>query len=646
RYGKTGDYFVASLPHRLNVTSSDKKRVMQALPPPGVNPNVDRFVQGYEGTVRYVDQRGIEILVSVKGIPAANWAMVATLPTEEAFAPIHNLQQRMMLATLLLTALAGGLTWWLTWAMLKRQLAPMLTATRALAEQTHTQQPIRALEITRNDEVGELIGGFNRLLDTLGQRERALVESNAYNQLLFADARVAMAVLDPEIGQLVDCNQAAIDLFQLGSREALLSATLETVSTPTQYDGRNSLEASAALVDIAIHKRSHVFEWRHQRPNGQIWDAEVHLMAFDHGGKTLLQFSLQDISERKRVESELQVAATAFESQEGMIITDADMRILRINAACSAITGYAPEEAIGNTPRMFSSGRHDAAFYRRLWADINANGAWKGEIWNRRKNGEIYPEYASISAVKDASGAVTHYVASFTDISHRKSAEDEIKHLAFYDPLTRLPNRRLLLDRLRHALVAGSRNHSAGALLFIDLDNFKTLNDTLGHHKGDLLLEQVAQRLTSTVRQEDTVARLGGDEFVIMMEGLSLDSEDAADQALQVAQKILVVLNEPFDLQGQGFAGSASIGVGLFSRESDTVDELLKRADLAMYQAKAAGRNTVRFFDPAMQVTVMARAALESDLRKGLQDHQLILYYQPQVNDQNRITGAEALVRW
>ena len=646
RYGKSGDYFVASLQHRLNVTSSDKKRVMQALPPVGANPHVDRFVDGYEGTARYVDQRGVEILVSVKGIPAARWAMVATLPTGEAFAPIAAMQQRVLWATVLLTVLAGAVTWWLTWRMLRLQLAPVLAATRSLAAQADAGQLVQALPVSQNNEIGELIGGFNRMLQTLSQRSRALQDSEAYNRVLFAGSHIPMAVIDPQTGTLVDCNQAAMTLYGFSSRERLLAVSPADVSTPQQYDGRDSLQAAMENIQTALHNGAHSFEWRHRRPTGEIWDAFVHVMAFAHAGKPLLQFSLQDITERKRAEADLRVAATAFESQEGMIITDAAMQILRINAACSAITGYALEEVIGKTPRVFSSGRHDAAFYQQLWASIHRTGAWKGEIWNRRKGGEVYPQWAHISAVKGAGDAVTHYVASFIDLSARKSAEDEIRHLAFYDPLTRLPNRRLLLDRLRHAVLAGSRSDSAGALLFIDLDNFKTLNDTLGHDKGDLLLESVAHRLSACVREEDTVARLGGDEFVIMMEGLSLQADDAADHARTVAQKILDEFKAPHDLNGLPYTCTASIGVCLFAHANDTVDELLKRADLAMYQAKAAGRNTLRFFDPQMQSMVMARAALEADLREGLQQRQLVLHYQPQVNADNHITGAEVLVRW
>jgi diguanylate cyclase (GGDEF)-like protein/PAS domain S-box-containing protein len=774
RYGKSGHYFVASLDHRLNVTSSDKSRVMQRLPRAGINPYVDRFVQGYEGSANYVDQYGTDILVSVKRIPIANWAMVATLPSQEAFAPIRALQKRMLLASTVLTLLAGAVTWWMTWMMLRRQLSPMLAATRTLANYSHSRQALQPLAITSQDEIGELIGGFNQLLAILGQREQQLRESHerfdlavrgssdgiwdwdlvagtgyvsdrwwmllgyqpgereispdgwmalihpddsekvqeairqhltsnvpfsvefrmqtksgvyrwfltrgearrneqgkairmagsatditevkqaqeelrrseAYNKVLFSGSHIPLVVLDSDTGRMVDCNQAAVNIYRKGQREAVLGLTPLDVSTPLQYDGRSSAEAAQEHIQAAMREGSHLFEWRHQRPNGEIWDAEVHLMAFQNGDKTLLQFSLQDITARKRSEADLRVAAVAFDSQEGMIITDGDLKILRINRACCEITGYLAHEAIGQTPRMFSSGRHNTAFYQAMWSSINTIGSWEGELWNRRKNGEVYPEWATISAVKANDGTVSNYVASFIDISSRKTAEAEIKHLAFYDPLTRLPNRRLLLDRLRHALQACSRSDSAGALFFIDVDNFKTLNDTLGHDKGDLLLESVARRLSAAVREEDTVARLGGDEFVIMMEGLSLNALEAAAQARVVAEKILAAFEEKHDLLGLDYLCTASIGIAMFTHATDSVEELLKHADLSMYQAKAAGRNTLRFFDPKMQSVVMARTEMEADLRLGLREQQLLLHYQPQVDDDGRMSGAEALVRW
>ncbi len=352
------------------------------------------------------------------------------------------------------------------------------------------------------------------------------------------------------------------------------------------------------------------------------------------------------LRELKRTETELHVAAIAFDSQQGMIITDAKNLILKVNRAFISTTGYAAHEVVGQTPHLLSSGRHDAAFFDDLWRSIDRTGSWQGEIWNRRKNGEVHPEWITITAVKRSGGEVTHYVANMSDISQRKAAEDEIKQLAFFDPLTSLPNRRLLTDRLRQALTASGRSGRRGALLFIDLDNFKTLNDTLGHHRGDLLLEQVARRLVECVREGDTVARFGGDEFVVMLEGLSENPEEAARHTKTVGEKILVALDQPYLLANDKHHSTSSIGATLFSGQLDSMDELLKQADLAMYQAKEAGRNALRFFDLRMQAVITARAVLETDLRQALHQKEFVLYYQPQVDDKRGVTGAEALLRW
>ncbi|MDD5177269.1 MAG: EAL domain-containing protein [Sterolibacterium sp.] len=349
---------------------------------------------------------------------------------------------------------------------------------------------------------------------------------------------------------------------------------------------------------------------------------------------------------QKQAEAELRVAAAAFESQEGMVITDANSKILRINRAFTEITGYTPEEIVGQTPRLLKSSRHSADFYREMWETLSRTGVWQGEIWDRRKSGEEYPKWLTISAVKDSSGAITHYVGAHYDITQRKMAEEKIQTLAFFDQLTNLPNRTLLQDRLKQAMAASSRSGSYGALLFIDLDNFKTLNDTLGHDMGDLLLKQVAQRLKLCVREGDTVARLGGDEFVVVLAGLSTDERDAANGIETVAEKILAALNQSYQLGDAAHHGSASIGVTLFRGDLASVDDLMKQADLAMYKSKEAGRNTLRFFDPDMESAVKMRAALEDDLRRALEEKQFLLYYQAQVVGEGRLTGVEALVRW
>lgn len=316
---------------------------------------------------------------------------------------------------------------------------------------------------------------------------------------------------------------------------------------------------------------------------------------------TVTTFS--DITQRKQAEVALRIAETAFQTQEGMFVTDGNGVILRINSAFTNITGYTAADVVGKNPRVRSSGRHDAAFYGEMWARLKSTGAWKGEIWNRHKNGNVYPESITITAVKGDDTAVTHYVASMHDITTRKDAEEQIQSLAFFDPLTQLPNRRLLQDRMQQASVASARNKSNGALLFIDLDRFKTLNDTLGHDVGDMLLQQVAQRLLSCVREADTVARLGGDEFVVMLEDLGENRQEAMAQTASIGEKILAALNQTYHLGAHVHHSTPSIGATLFSGHHHTVEDLIKQADLAMYQVKAAGRNALRFFDPAMRAT-------------------------------------------
>ncbi len=366
----------------------------------------------------------------------------------------------------------------------------------------------------------------------------------------------------------------------------------------------------------------------------------------DSGNPRHLVGTIQDITERKQVETELRVAASAFESHAAMAITNAEAVILRINQAFTDLTGYASEEMVGHKMDLFKSERHGDTFYAAMWNSINHTGTWQGEILDQRKSGENFPVWLTITAVNDAAGIVTHYVTTHIDISDRKAAEDEIKQLAFYDPLTNLPNRRLLRDRLNPALAFSHRSGRKGALLFIDLDNFKTLNDTLGHDMGDFLLQQVAKRLESNVREGDTVARLGGDEFVIMLEDLSEEEIEAAAQTEVIGAKILTVLNKPYQLAAQDYFNSPSIGVTLFNGHKKSIDELMKQADIAMYQAKASGRNAMRFFDPQMQACITALAAMESDLRQALMENQFTIYYQPQVHHNQQIIGAEVLVRW
>lgn len=345
-------------------------------------------------------------------------------------------------------------------------------------------------------------------------------------------------------------------------------------------------------------------------------------------------------------EAALSVAAIAFEIEEGMIVTDQDEVIIRVNRVFTNLSGYSAEEAIGKNLSMLKSDREDSEFYPRMREILHRDNFWQGEIWNHRKNGEIYPEWLTITSVVGKDGKITNYICAFFDITERKQAEEKIHNLAFYDPLCQLPNRRLLFDRLHQAVTTSARNKTCAALLFIDLDNFKILNDTRGHDIGDLLLIEVGHRLRAGIRESDTLARLGGDEFVVLLEGLSQDRSDAAVQAREVGEKMLVDINQPYMLKEVEHYSTASIGISLFANYRQNLDDLLKQSDTAMYAAKKAGRNTLRFFDPAMQAALEIHSQLEAGMRKALPRHEFKLYYQVQVDSEQRRIGAEALIRW
>lgn len=333
-----------------------------------------------------------------------------------------------------------------------------------------------------------------------------------------------------------------------------------------------------------------------------VWEQATISPIFDDRGEPIHYLAIkQDITEHKQAQVQLRIAAIAFESEDGMFITDAAGTILRVNPAFSRITLYESEDAIGKKPSLLRSGRHDAAFYTAMQASLAKTGAWEGEIWNRRQNGEIYPGWLSISAVRDEQQMLTHYVATLADITQRKSAEAQVQYLAFYDPLTSLPNRRFLCDRLTQALAGIRRNHLSGALLLVDLAQFRVFNETHGHELGDLLLKQVAERLTDGVREGDTVARLEADKFVVMLQDLSADLVDAAFRVEAVGQKILLALSQPYHFSQSSLDIRASLGVTLFNENSVSAEDLLHCADLALRRAKEAGRNTLQFFDADLQ---------------------------------------------
>ncbi len=355
-----------------------------------------------------------------------------------------------------------------------------------------------------------------------------------------------------------------------------------------------------------------------------------------------------DLKERfdtlRRTQEELNLYATVFtNASEGMTITDADARIIAVNPAFTFITGYTLEEVGGQTPAVLGSGRQDEAFYRDMWATLNRDGQWQGEIWNRRRDGEIFPEWLSITAVPNSSGDTpSHYIGIFSDITDRKAAEARIHHLAHHDALTNLPNRTLLQDRLDQAILQSRRRERHAAVLFIDLDRFKPINDTLGHEVGDALLTQVARRCQRAVRETDTVARHGGDEFVVVLPEL-----DNAQDAAVLARKLLAALGEPYRLGEHELTVTASIGIALYPEDGQSASMLLRNADAAMYGAKADGRNAFQFYSAELNTASLGELLLENQLRGALDRDELVLFYQPKVDGRSgQLAGAEALLRW
>ena len=461
-------------------------------------------------------------------------------------------------------------------------------------------------------------------------------------QSVFESNPDALLVLDPERIIVMANRQAGVLLgYEHGDLQGQHFETLVP----------DRLRASHALSKEALRKRPGVRQAPPQeslilRKDGQEVEVEINVkpVRTEHG--PLIACTLRDIRARNRAEAELRISATAFESNDGIVVTDAEGVIQRINQAFTRISGFALADLVGRGTDLLRSSRHEPEFYRAIIGQIVETGAWQGEIWARRKSGEEYPVWLNISVVRDKDGKVTHYVGSHADITERKQAEAEITDLAFFDQLTGLPNRVLFGDRLRQAIRSADRSGNYAVLLFIDLDNFKELNDTMGHDIGDKLLRQVAKRLISFVRQVDTVARLGGDEFVVILGDLSDEEREAVNLAEAVAEKLLDALREPYNLGDVTYTSTASVGATLFRDKSGTFEELMKQADLAMYKSKAVGRNTVRFFDPAMEAALLERARLENDLRHSLAQENFVVFYQPQVSGSGLLTGAEALVRW
>lgn len=446
-------------------------------------------------------------------------------------------------------------------------------------------------------------------------------------------------------GRVTYWNSEAERIFGYSSEHAHSRDIIELILPTHQHLVIRELMEQFLVAGVGKqnHRR---FEINAVRADGAKVPVEIAVIVLQRFGEYFFNGFVRDLTEHNKNIEELRISAITFNSQDAIIITDAEIKTLRVNQKVLDISGYKSSELIGLEPSLLSSNVQSDQFYADMWQTIETLGSWEGEVWDKRKDGDVFPLLIAITTIRDAKNRITNYVLSFSDITPTKRDADAIHKLAFFDPLTHLPNRRALSERVAHALMVCESHGKTLAVLFIDMDNFKDINDALGHQLGDRILIETAQRLRRCMRSDDTVARIGGDEFAIVVKNLDFNIDTAKAEVEIVAAKILAILNQSYQLDKQEIHSGASVGVAIARHSQVPIEELFKQADIGLYQAKISGRNQMCFFDPAMEQTVTLQAQLANALHGAVQDQQFELYYQVQVDSEHSPVGAEALIRW
>lgn len=510
------------------------------------------------------------------------------------------------------------------------------------------------IRLAGSDELATISRSVDQILDELAEDEAELRNSERFKQAMIDSANSALISVDAT-GTIVFFSAGAERMLGYTSEELVGRAKGHIFHDPPEVRRRAQQLSADAIPDFpealdlflreASDGTAYEDEWTYVRKDGSKLTVDLSvtpLLAADDTVSGYLAIA-RDVSEEKALAQRLRLAEQVFENAgEAILVTDDRLRVVDVNPAYVRVTGFTRHEVIGSRPGMASPGRHDSDFYKRMWLEIRQTGQWSGEIWDRRSNGELFPQLLTVSAIKDDQGQVSNYVGIFKDVSNQKAAEEELERMAYYDPLTGLPNRALFKDRLQHEIDVAQRKGTLIAVLFIDLDRFKYVNDTLGHEAGDQLLVETSRRIRGSVRQSDTLARIGGDEFTLILADIGRPAA-----ASIVAEKVIRSLQDGFQIDGREVFIGASIGIGLYPDDGRSVATLIKNADTAMYLAKQAGRGVCRFFTSEMNSRNERRMTMEASLRRAVEASEFVVFYQPKLDIvSQQITGFEALLRW